>query len=82
MERTPIEANSRPKAIYRYTVTGTGVFPIDMLRCDQAWPAIQEAISAVGPGDLRHPAERRTVELQSYRPPMIDRWKSFGWLVE
>jgi hypothetical protein len=70
----------RMKVSY-YSVTGSGAFPLDMLRYDQAWPVTQEAVLGVE-GRVRgqggHP---RTVQLASHYPPTPARWQSFGWTV-
>ena len=83
MEITKLAAADRPRERYRYKVSGSGTFPIDMLRYDCAYPASSEAVSAMGRADNRavH-VERRTVELLSHHRPTIDRWRSFGWVVE
>ena len=81
METTKLAAADRPRERYRYKVTGTGFFPIDMLRYDCAYPASSEACLAISPASADRD-KRRTVELLSYRLPTPDRWRSFGWLVE
>jgi hypothetical protein len=87
MEITILAAADRPRERYRYKVSGTGTFPIDMLRYDCAYPASSEAVSRMAVGRFdpapegRERRERRTVELQSHQLPTLDRWKSFGWLV-
>ena len=73
MEIRKLPADDRPREFYRYEVQGVGLFPIDMLRYDSAWPADSESVEAQG---------RRTVRLSSYRQPTIDRWSSFGWTVD
>jgi hypothetical protein len=82
MITTNLPAKDRPTTFYRYKVSGTGLFPVDMLRYDGAYPASSEAVSAMGTGKFQANVERRTVELCSYRPPTNDRWASFGWMVE
>ena len=85
METTKLPAADRPRALYRYKVTGSGHFPIDMLRYDCAYPASQDAVSAMGSDNPRtNPRThgRRTVELCSHHQPTPDRWRSFSWLVE
>jgi hypothetical protein len=85
MQTTKLAAADRPRELYRYKVTGTGHFPIDMLRYDCAYPASQEAVSTIGADRPRAQvlgAERRTVELRSHHRPTVDRWASFGWTVE
>lgn len=63
-----------------FTVRGSGVFPIDMLRYDHAWPFSEEdshRCSIDWAGDLRD------VELvtESASAPTRGRWKSFTWEV-
>lgn len=78
MEVTSMPAADRPRERYRYRVTGSGTFPLDMLGYDAAYPANSEAVS----GMSHREREQRTVELISYHRPTEDRWRSFGWLVE
>ena len=68
-----IDASDRPKVLYEYRVSGKGVFPLDMLRYDAAYPA----------GDFHQGLDvrERSITLRSYLPPTIARWKSFGWIV-
>jgi hypothetical protein len=73
------------KVLYRYSVTGTGHFPMDMLRYDAAWPSntddcfgITDAFNEREPGTRSKP---RTVKLVSIRKPTIGRWSSFLWSV-
>lgn len=83
-----ILAADRPKVLYTYTVEGTGEFPFDMLRYDSASPASQEAVFKLALGhyaSMERVREwmqtRRQVEMQSYWPPTVARWASFGWKV-
>ena len=80
VEKLP--APDRPKAIYRYVVSGFGTFPFDMLRYDAAWPADQESTFHMErpPGATGN--SQRSVKLTSYRPPTPGRWNSFGWQVK
>ena len=85
METTKLSAQDRPRERYRYKVSGTGSFPIDMLRYDCAYPCSSEAVSAMGAGSgptREERLSRRTVELCSHHQPTRDRWQSFGWTVE
>lgn len=72
-----------PTKLYRYTVSGVGVFPVDMLRYDSAWPDDQEAASKI----VRDPYAntdvlgKYTVHLAGINPPTDARWRSFGWTV-
>lgn len=71
--------DSKPKFIYEYWASGTGEFPFDMLRYDQAWPVSSE--DAYKLGVVEEPHKIRSIRLRSYRPPTIDRWSSFTWSV-
>ena len=62
---------------YRYTVTGRGYFPVDMLRYDCCWPRRGEDSSLL----LVHGDKERTVEMMGVKPPTKDRWRSFVWSV-
>ena len=73
-EQQRLNASERPRIAYRYTVYGSGTFPLDMLRHDQCWPT--------DGGGLEPSREKRTVYLASYRAPTNDRWSSFGWIVD
>ena len=61
---------------YTFTVSGRGVFPVDMLRYDQCCP--------VFPGDAAYilTTFKREVRLNSDKYPTTDRWASFGWYVD
>ena len=75
-----------------FTVTGKGLFPVDMLRHDRCYPVGVEDSTAI---EWSFNAERnrktnpvRTVRLASERSavadmhPCVGRWESFGWNVE
>jgi hypothetical protein len=77
------------KYLFRFTVEGSGEFPVDMLRYDSAWPSSESdsyRISAhYGMPDAKA-CERRKVELKAYGwhkrwEPNQARWRSFGWNV-
>ena len=80
-----LDAIERPKYLYEYFVTGTGPFPIDMLRHDSCWPASGEEAAKIEwsftarLGGER--ARRQSIKLRSYRGPTIGRWNSFTWKV-
>lgn len=66
-----------------YTVNGSGMFPLDMLRYDAAWPATAADATELE-WAIAQPAERRDkgpkpIRLQSYQKPTKDRWSSFLW---
>jgi len=68
--------------MYRYTVTGRGTFPDDMLRYDRA-VTISGQVSDPNknrkPGDPWSPGEIREVVVLGDRKPTVARWNSFGW---
>ena len=69
---------------FKYTVTGVGDFPLDMLRHDCAYPADRESVAAITAGlgwaaARKKSRERLVVHLVSYREPAPERWRSFGW---
>jgi hypothetical protein len=72
--------------LYRYSVTGTGSFPFDMLRYDASWPASQEDASILHAGHPRPSGPGRpkpyTLTLHSHKLPTEGRWRSFGWHVQ
>jgi hypothetical protein len=70
------------KHTYRYSVTGPGAFPIDMLRYDAAHPASEGDAGFIELTHGRHAAlTSATVELIGLRPPTAGRWQSFGWRI-
>jgi hypothetical protein len=60
---------------YHYTVTGSGIFPLDMLRYDAAWPTDTNSVLRMDDKDLR------VLHLTSIQEPTKERWRSFGWQV-
>ena len=71
----------------RYTVTGKGHFPLDMLRHDRACPFStfdsESMYYTFFPGSSR---DVKSIELvctgERYtNRPTVARWKSFGWTV-
>lgn len=83
MEIRRLSADERPKKMYTYKVTGTGQFPIDMLRYDCAWPK-HESDARLFDTKYDNAEERRAVkviELQSFHEPTRARWASFMWKV-
>ena len=58
-----------------YWVSGSGRFPVEMLRHNEAWPATSFDATLVMSG------EPRVVRLRSRITPTIGDWRSFGWLV-
>ena len=76
--REPVVAR---RFIYEYYVTGSGIFPFDMLRYDAAWPRTSEDAARISAGIYGDRADRRSILLRSYHAPTPDRWFSFGWSV-
>lgn len=66
---------------HTYTVSGTFIFPIDMLRYDQAWLASQADAGEVEASIGGPSSQKRTVRLVGCQVPNLDRWASFGWAV-
>ena len=71
---------------HRYTVSGTGPFPIDMLRYDRSHPTTEigsHLIERTFNGRLGERVyivvERNTEKAWT---PTAARWESFGWRVE
>lgn len=73
---------TRKTTVQRFTVTGTGRFPLDMLRYDSCWPATQTDVHNMS--DHGHAVMGRcpsTIALETHGEPTSDRWASFGWEV-
>ena len=70
---------------YRITVSGVGLFPIDMLRYDQAIPATEEDANRITRSHDVRAGDRLTqqiVRLDAYKTPTPGRWTSFGWRID
>jgi hypothetical protein len=70
---------------YTFKATGSGEFPVDMLRYDGCYPRTTEDACNLKLGEFDR-KERRTVELvmvvdSKDRVPTERRWASFGWAV-
>ena len=70
----------------RFTVAGTGEFPLDMLRSDRCWPAGADDAARIGAHyGMVDPdcARARTVTLETAEKyaPNRQRWLSFRWRV-
>lgn len=68
--------------LLRFTVTGGGEFPLDMLRYEGAYPETQQDARRA-----QYEDERREVTVLKWsdRPdwyPTSSRWESFGWRVK
>jgi len=76
---------------YAVTAGRTAVFPMDMLRYAESFPATSEAGTAIErtfATDREPPAMRPQIELTTYLDPRgmafyqsASRWASFGWRV-
>ena len=68
--------------VYTYTVVGQGIFPVDMLRYDLAYPKSEaDSLMIERTHRPRTPGEHR-VTLVSSKRPTLGRWASFGWDIE
>ena len=68
-------------SITTFVVEGSGRFPIDMLRYNQAWPATVQAGIDITTTEPHDDLGNRTVRLNATQQPTIGRWASFGWQV-
>lgn len=74
--------------IWEYTVSGTGRFPVDMLRYDCAWPADPAAVERISwslDEQRRRASFDKTAQpirlASMMHSPTVDRWRSFMWFV-
>jgi hypothetical protein len=70
----------------RFTVEGTGEFPIDMLRTDKCWPAGADDAARIGAHyGMADPdqvgARTITLETAAKYAPNRQRWLFFRWRV-
>ena len=65
---------------HRYTVKGTGNFPLDMLRYDASFPSASQAVSVMMAHDERF-VSLGHIGAKQWQPA-YERWRSFGWQVE
>ena len=63
-----------------FEVFGTGVFPLDMLRYDDAFPTEVDGPRNIG-NTINGPNAPEPIRLATDRfsGPTIARWESFGW---
>lgn len=66
------------KYFQKFSVTGTGPFPFDMLRYDACYPSDSDNAMALGETENRTIWLSRTVDL-ARNQPTGPRWASFGW---
>lgn len=64
-------------ALVRYTVTGRGAFPVDLLRQGIAWPARASDSRQICTVD----GIERVVELQGMRAPNFRKWLASSWRI-
>lgn len=57
-----------------------GIFPVDMLRYDECWPASQDDAYEIAASQMSENDDMGywTVAIASRKPLTLDRWKSFG----
>ena len=68
---------------YRFRVTSSMSFPIDMLRYDSCWPAHETEALEIERGFASGGYDKPiTIELRGLSPPTVGRWNSRGWSVE
>lgn len=74
---------ARRMKLYLIQVTGSDIFPVDMLRYDHCWPRNSNDAAEMA-ASLMHFDEprKRTVTLASQQPATEARWRSFGWTVD
>jgi hypothetical protein len=66
----------------QFTVTGSGRFPLDMLRYDLCWPAnSDESLDIEDALDSAVRLKERTITLKGLKLPTEPRWRSWGWRV-
>lgn len=68
--------------LFKFSVTGRGIFPLDMLRFDSCWPRFQGDTGTLYGSLTEKDAATRTVHLIGLQTPSIGRWQSFGWQVK
>lgn len=76
----------RPRFVHLARVTGTGFFPINLLKFEGAWFFDDEKAGLLNPMEarFRHPTEIIIFKLCCDRKPMwhTDRWSSMDWKLE
>ncbi len=65
--------------IRRFTVSGRGEFPLDMLRYDCCWPRTSEDSALMGASGERHVVLNRYTEGRHGPVATEGRWRSFCW---
>ena len=77
---------ARKVFVHRLIVSGSGQFPVDMLRYDSCYPADTEsAVAMISDHRDQNYLDMRDIELTSLSEkgwtPTVGRWNSFGWSV-
>ena len=65
----------------RFTVSGAGAFPLDMLRVDQCWPASSGDAACIGDAPTLTGFRAVMLETSAKYAPNRQRWRSSGWRV-
>lgn len=63
--------------LWSYQVTGTGHFPVDMLRVDSCWP--QHPVDALLIHSSIEKPDNYCIKLKSIHPPTFERWETVHW---
>ena len=68
---------------FKFTVEGTGAFPVDMLRYDSCWPLNQahDSVAIASSFSTRNLGVPWKISLVGNKEPTCGRWASFGWKV-
>ena len=69
----------RTNAELRFTVSGQGPFPLDMLRYDSCFPVSGSDAANMGPHSYDFSRDVTQISHTRQRPTS-DRWRSFGWV--
>jgi hypothetical protein len=82
----PLKDKAEKFYVTKFLVTGSGRFPIDMLRYDRCVPATEGDSNGISHGGIPSNTHGRTIGLIRYSVagmsgPNEARWKSFGWRV-
>jgi hypothetical protein len=72
--------DKRDVEVCSFIVRGSGRFPFDMLRRDRCWPAGEHESYRLTVDDDE--LALRQVKLHGLAYPTIERWRSFGWIVQ
>ena len=80
-----MQTKLQPVWMWNATVSGYGVFPIDMLRYDACVPRNKWDASAIEQAfeDFTYQRKWKSVNVQGHghAGPTGERWRSFGWTV-